>query len=579
MGSYEWDTTNNRVSWSEELYRIYGVPNNYFRGTVEGFLELVHPDDRERTRQIISESVNNCHGFEFIHRIIRPDGEVRIIRAQGQPIKNAEGHTIRMIGAGQDITEQVLADEKLRAGEELLRRVVTAAPLIIWSIDRDGKIILAEGRALSDLNVDPSHIIGQDIFELLKESPKIVGDIRRAMAGEEVATEVQGGNGIYETRYAPLRNEAGEVIGVVAMALNINERVEMENALRASEARFRTIFESSAVGKAILDLQTQIVVANHSLQTMLGYSNAELSGRNLKDLLLPLDYQNNRALFEDFFKGGDNIIQLEQRLLDKENRLVWGNFTFSWMRKSNGDPWFAILMVEDITARKQAEAELSEVKRQLIMSREAERLRLAQDLHDEPLQELYGVMFTLSDFGKYIQQPEGLEELQNTQVQVSHLVDSLRGICRDLRPPALSPFGLEGAIQELAERFQNDHPQIQLDLDMMNDGQLLDEHVRLTLFRIVQQALSNIVRHAQASQVSIRFAFDASQIELVIKDNGKGFNVPRRWVSLVRQGHLGLAGAAERVETVDGKFNVYSQPGAGTTIHVTVPRHGAAEVL
>lgn len=236
-------------------------------------------------------------------------------------------------------------------------------------------------------------------------------------------------------------------------------------------------------------------------------------------------------------------------------------------------------MVEDITARKQMEAELSEVKRQLVASRELERLRLAQELHDEPLQELYGLMYQLSDFTKYIESSEGQDELQSAQDMVTRLINSLRSICRELRPPALAPFGLSGAIRELAERFSEDHPDIHLEVDLMEDGQALPKPVRLTLFRILQQALSNILRHAHAKRVEVRFEFNARQVLLEIQDDGQGFVVPKRWVSLVRGGHLGLAGAAERVETVDGEFHVISAPGQGTLIQVVVPRTTAVDVV
>jgi PAS domain S-box-containing protein len=581
IGSWEWDLRTNQVNWSAELYRIYGLDPQAVESSFDSFLDLVHIDDRPRVQQTILDVIKqNQSSFEFIYRIVRPNTEVRSLRASGQVIiRDKDNAILKMIGTSQDITEQIQAEEKVRAGEELLRRVVTAAPIILWSTDRDGRMTLLEGRGLSILGLTARQLIGERADDFLKNRPDILEHIHRALDGEEIITIQSSDEGAFEVRYAPVYNEQGEVTGMLGVSLDITERVRMESALRISEARFRTIFEGSAVGKAIIDLQRKIVVTNEAMQSILGYPADELEGRDFFQLILPMDYQNNIQVYNDFFLEGKKILQLEQRLLHKEKRIIWSSCTFSWMRKENGELWFAIVMAEDITPRKQIEAELSEVNKQLVVSREKERLSLAQELHDEPLQELYGLMYQLSDFTKYIQEPEGLNELQSAQTVVGRLIDSLRGICRELRPPALAPFGLEGAIREYAERFQEEHPEIHLDMDMMNDSQILPEHVRLTLFRIVQQALSNIVRHAQATQVTIRFRFDSSQILLEVEDNGKGFAVPKRWVSLVRDGHLGLAGAAERVETVDGKFHVDSAPGRGTTIQVVVPRLAAVEVV
>lgn len=131
-------------------------------------------------------------------------------------------------------------------------------------------------------------------------------------------------------------------------------------------------------------------------------------------------------------------------------------------------------------------------------------------------------------------------------------------------------FGLEKAILSHVEQFRTEHPEIKIRLNLEPDGQRLPERVRLALFRIYQQAIANIIRHAQASKVQIRFNLDEHSARLEIEDNGRGFDVPERLVGLVRKGHLGLVGAAERAEAIGGKLTISSQPGKGTTIQVEV---------
>ena len=118
FGSWEWDVPSNKVAWSEELYRIYGLDSASFDATYEGFLEAVHPDDVEFVSAEIGRAYNDHAPFTFIHRIVRPDGEVRTLRARGQVFADEDGNILRMTGTGQDVTEQVRAEEdRLRLAE------------------------------------------------------------------------------------------------------------------------------------------------------------------------------------------------------------------------------------------------------------------------------------------------------------------------------------------------------------------------------------------------------------------------------------------------------------------------------
>jgi two-component system NarL family sensor kinase len=182
------------------------------------------------------------------------------------------------------------------------------------------------------------------------------------------------------------------------------------------------------------------------------------------------------------------------------------------------------------------------------------------------MQELYGIVFEVDALQDNTSTPAEVKE------HILQVVQALRSISRELRPPALAPYGLEKAIQSHLENLQQTHPELVIKTELMADGQLLPETVRMALYRIYQMAITNIIRHAQASQVTIRLMLADEAAQLEIQDNGCGFDVPSRWIELARQGHLGLAGAAERAEAAGGKLHVDSDLGKGTTIRVNVPR-------
>ncbi|MEA4908010.1 MAG: response regulator [Chloroflexi bacterium] len=225
----------------------------------------------------------------------------------------------------------------------------------------------------------------------------------------------------------------------------------------------------------------------------------------------------------------------------------------------------------EITERKRVEAELAEVQRRLIDNVEIERLQIAQDLHDGPMQDLYALTYQADALFEALPEGKRNENLRSFQNQIQQVIHNLRAIAGELRPPALVPFGLEKAVRSHAERFQKGHNKIDVYLNLMPDGQMLNEQVRLALFRIYQVAMVNVVRHSEATRVEINLRLDEHEVVLEIIDNGCGFQVPTRWIDLVRQGHLGLTGATERAEAIGGTLEVRSTPGTGTLIRVKAP--------
>jgi len=218
---------------------------------------------------------------------------------------------------------------------------------------------------------------------------------------------------------------------------------------------------------------------------------------------------------------------------------------------------------EEVQERLKVEAELAEVQRRLLDRAEAERRELARELHDGPMQELYGVIFAIGAV-----QDEQASEIKDKLLEI---VSALRSISRELRPPALAPHGLQKAIQSHLEALQENYPTIEMNSNLMADGQTLPEQVRVVLFRIYQVSITNVIRHAQANMVDVRLLLDDRKVTLEVQDNGCGFSVPDRWIELARQGHLGLVGAAERAEAVGGKLQVESEIGKGSLIRVIAP--------
>ncbi len=386
-------------------------------------------------------------------------------------------------------------------------------------------------------------------------------------------TEVVAALEFFSDKTLPPDPGSLEILSQVGAQLGrVIERTHSEEALEKSETRFRTIFSKSGVGIKLLDLNGFLLASNPAFQGMLGFSAEELNGKHYSDITLPEDRDANIAEFRALSRGEVDSFQFEKRYVRKDNQIMWGKQVFSLVRGANHEPEFIIGMVEDITRRKQMEAELIEMQHRLLESTEAERLHLAQDLHDGPIQDLYGASFQLQDLEDNAVNRSAQTEIAESRTAIQQVISTLRMICGELRPPSLAPFGLEKAIRSHAEHFHEIHPEIEIILDLESDQKLLSERIRLTLFRIYQQILSNVVRHAQASRLEIRLRLTKDEVILEGKDNGCGFELPNRLIELARQGHFGIVGSFERAEALGGRLEIESAPSKGATIRAIIPR-------
>lgn len=347
------------------------------------------------------------------------------------------------------------------------------------------------------------------------------------------------------------------------------ERKQAMEALQESEERYRRLVELSPEA-IVVHSYGEMLYVNQAAASLLGAASPdELIGRSVLDFAHPDWLEAVEARMNQIQADQQPVELMEQRLVQLDGQVI-DIEVVSAPISYQGQPAVQVI-ARDITARKQAEAELAEARRQLANSREAERLRLAQELHDGPVQDLSGVAFWLEALARWIHNEAGLAQLTTAQGILRQTVQRLRAMCEELRPQTLTPQGLAAAIRSHVQRFELKHAALDVTLDLVHDQQRLADPVRLALFRIYEQALNNVVQHAEARSVIIRLQFNRNQAVLEVRDDGRGFVVPAHLSELAREGHLGLLGAAERAEAVGGRLEVESAPGEGTKLMASVP--------
>ena len=229
-------------------------------------------------------------------------------------------------------------------------------------------------------------------------------------------------------------------------------------------------------------------------------------------------------------------------------------------------------LAEQLQALDQANLALREAQRRLLSEREEERKFLARELHDEIIQDLLSVNYELEGLEAEGEQvPHLNDNLANVRKSIRDLVDDLRNICRNLRPPTIDNLGLGAALQSYAQDWSSRTGiKIQLNLDPMLGR--LPEETELSIFRIIQEGLNNVWRHAQAKNVQLNLRHSTPRSLIVsISDDGLGLDEDFDLIALANNGHYGLLGISERVSLLSGRFHLQRSPEGGSLLLVEIP--------
>lgn len=360
-----------------------------------------------------------------------------------------------------------------------------------------------------------------------------------------------------------------------AIVLDITERRRAEEELRRSEEQFAKAFQASLAGLTIAHVADgRFIAANDSFLQMTGYAREEIVGHTSVELEF-LPTPEARAELIEMLAGTGQVRDLEFTLPVKAGGLV--QVLVSMVVVEIDDEPCILSTFLDLTEMRRLEAQNIEAKtnlevqHRLVEQREQERQMIARDIHDGPIQSLVSTIFNIQMTKEALRDPKMQVELNQIGLSIKNTIQELRHVVNELRPPAVLHFGLSRMIRLHCADFMEKHPEVDVDHELAEDRERMPENTTLTLYRIYQEAMNNIARHANATHINIRFSIRDDQAVLEIKDNGKGFVGTPNLVSQTAIGHYGMAGMKERAEAANGKIQIQSTPGKGTKIWVMVP--------
>jgi len=371
------------------------------------------------------------------------------------------------------------------------------------------------------------------------------------------------------------RDRNGNLTGFVAVISDITERQRAEKALRESEERFRTLCESAPVGIFLADRHCQWVYVNPVCVELTGLKPEQLLGEGWLQAVHPDDRARVAEQWRRACLDGLDYLE-ENRVLSPDGTQRWLQFWTIPRRDDEGRVVGYVGTLMDVTKRREAEQTLQRLaerlhvlSRQLLEAQETERRRIATDLHDQIGQSLTALKVNL----------QSLRRSQPGQANVAHwttcltlldqVIQQVRDLSRNLRPSVLDDLGLIPALQWLLKSQVNGGLNAYLETNLGQER--LPPHIETAVFRIVQEAANNCLKHAGASRLEVRIRATEDTLVVDIEDDGRGFDVERALQRAARGHSLGLLGMQERVLLLNGQIQIESERGKGTRIHLEIP--------
>lgn len=357
---------------------------------------------------------------------------------------------------------------------------------------------------------------------------------------------------------------------VAELEARIAERKRAEEALRESEERYRELFENARDAIYVHDLAGNYVSVNRAAETLCGYSRDEILGRNFAEFVA-IEHlgQINDCLLSKLQKEGETTYEVE--VIAKDGRRVPVEVS-SRAIYENGVIVGVQGTARDVTERKQAQDTLRMFSRQLIEAQEDERRRIARDLHDQIGQALTAVKMNLYTVQRVSNAPEASHCLKDNIDAVDEALRLVRDLSVDLRPPLLDDLGLPTALCWYVDRYEKRAGvTTEVVIDPPNENERFSRELETACFRIAQEALTNVVRHARATHVLLQLTRTPNQLEMIVRDDGVGFDPAALRKRAPRVATLGLLGMQERAHAAGGVLTIQSEVGTGTEIRFRVP--------
>lgn len=604
MGTWEWDAVTDSLLCNYWQFLLFGVRAEAGPNTGTEALSRIHADDRARVtaavHRVREEGVTV--GEEF--RVVHADGSVHWLFGSGRPAQDERGRCRHVVGVCLDITERRQNQESMQSLNEILEtRVRERTAQLVEANERWDWVVRATNDGIWDWDLvsDTAYFSPRwkemhgfherDVPESTKEWRTRIHPDDRSFVLASLEGYLSGKKGDYWKEEYRIRRKNGayfwvldrgiaifndkrQAVRMVGADTDITWRKEVEEALRFREQQFHMLADNVPALFAYVDRDRRYRFVNKQYEQLFGRSDEEITRMSVRDLKGPESYAEVQPYLEKALAGEPLSFEYEVNVPGAGVHVLSARYVPD--RGAQGEVIGLFALSTDITTMKASERLLREREEQLrelgvrlLQAQEEERRRISRDLHDDVMQrmgalalELHGLASATSS-----QDAEWQAQLKSFGASAEQLTTDLQRMAHQLHPSVLEFAGLEAAVREQVNEFA-ERTGLSAELITRNVPPDISLDQATCLFRIVQEGLQNVQKHAEATTVLIRLLRTGKGLGLCIHDDGRGIeNID----GAARRKGLGLTSMAERVGMLKGIFHVRTKPGDGTELHAWVP--------
>jgi PAS domain S-box-containing protein len=566
---YLYNKKGDFYRWNNNFLKVSGYTSEELKNIT--LMDLFPDEEKERVRLKVKNVFK--YGDDFVEaNFVSKDGEKtpyyftgRVIQYEGEPC---------LMGVGIDISERVKSQQELAQSEERYRTIIEQASDGIFISDLSGRYLDVNTNGVRLSGYSKEELLNRTIYDLMPPGDMDKNPLRfqeiltgNVAINERVLKRKDGS--LREIEISAKLLADGRFLGIVR---DITTRKKAQEAIRISEEKYRLLFNQNPMPMFMIELpERKFLDVNNAAIDFYGYSKEEFLQMNANDIRP--DYASEQLINLD--SGNETGVQYAG-ILDhkkKDGTIVRVNIIAHHILNEGKDAM--LVLANDVTEKMKAEEELKkshEELRQLATYmekvRETERTHIAREIHDELGQQLTGLKMDISWLNRKLKNQE--EEVQQKIIETIELIDTtvktVRRIATELRPSILDDLGLLAAMEWQSEEFEK-----RFEIECIFNSNLADTKINPDLatgiFRIYQECLTNVVRHAAATRVISHLQIKDQSLMLSITDNGKGFIE----MDIANKKTLGLLGMKERSNLMGGSYEILSQPGEGTSVIIVVP--------
>ena len=565
---------------NDQMAEILGYESSEMVG--KSFFEFMDPSSRRDVSVIFEgrcDGISESHEFQFVTKL----GERRWTVLVCSSFSNQSGQFQCAVATVYDISEKRREELVHRENEQSLRMLLEKLPVTAWSIDHNYRILSSYGHGLKQMGLENNQLVGTSLKDFVKRLDRETGDRllaehQKALEGESVQFEAQAFGRVIYNILEPLQASEGEPMGLIGISVDMTERYESQRRLQESEAHQRAILNTAIDAILSVDESGVIISANTASEKFFDYSQVELIGMFIHEILVsnfnifnrPVGQKINRGDdLEMIYKPAAEMTGLKKRNIEMDRaNLHW----FALKRDVSKVPVeISTGQIDGIPMKTMVIRDVSSIRalqRQLVSITEDQERRIGQELHDDIGQEMTGAaMLTealISDLKRLNMDSEVLELAERIQSRLARSRGVVRKLARGLALEVIDATGLSHELEELSTSIRALHL-LDCIWDPPERSLNIDPETATQLFRIAQEAVNNALKHSGASVIEIGLSekLGLNSWELKITDNGKGIS-ESIWNDEV--GGMGLRIMRYRAKLIGGQMEFQVSAEAGTRV-------------